>query len=80
MKTIQNKIIAASRGNVKASLAHKENVENIKKTIKLKYQDSIKNEKSLFKKILIVIRRNIEIRQKIKELTSLDKLYVIIQS
>ena len=78
MKTTQSKIISASARNIKASLAHKEKVKNIKKAIKFKYHDSIKNEHNLFKKIVVIIKRKVEINQKINELTSLDKLYYVI--
>ncbi len=78
MKTTQSKIISASARNIKASLAHKENVKNIKKAIKFKYHDSIKNEHNIFKKIIVIIKSNVEINQKINELTSLDKLYYVI--
>ena len=75
MKAIQNKIISSSRQKIKASLAYKENVTNIKKTIRLKYHDLIKNENNTFKKILIIIKKKVEIRKEIDNLTSLDKLY-----
>ena len=75
MKAIQNKIISSSRQKIKASLAYKENVTNIKKTIRLKYHDLIKNENNVFKKILIIIKKKFEIRKEIDNLTSLDKLY-----
>ena len=75
MKNTQSKIIASSRQKIKATLAYKENVINIKKAIELKYHDSIKNEINIFKKILIIIKKKVEIRQKINQLTSLDKLY-----
>ena len=75
MKAIQNKIISSSRQKIKASLAYKENVTNIKKTIRLKYHDLIKNENNVFKKILIIIKKKVEIRKEIDNLTSLDKLY-----
>ena len=75
MKAIQNKIISSSRQKIKASLAYKENVTNIKKTIRFKYHDLIKNENNVFKKILIIIKKKVEIRKEIDNLTSLDKLY-----
>ena len=75
MKAIQNKIISSSRQKIKASLAYKENVTNIKKTIRLKYHDLIKNENNVFKKILIIIKKKVEIRKEIDNLTSFDKLY-----
>lgn len=78
MKAIQNKIISSSRQKIKASLAYKEKVTNIKKTIRLKYHDLIKNENNVFKKILIIIKKKVEIRKEIDNLTSLDKLYNVI--
>lgn len=76
MENQQCQIISTSRKNIKASLKYKQEVNMIKKTAELKYHDSIKNEKNIFNRIILLFKKRNEIRKKIHQLTSLDKLYL----
>ncbi|QHT70317.1 hypothetical protein GXP67_28525 [Rhodocytophaga rosea] len=72
-----NQIMASSPEMIMNTKEYEQNVKNIKAEITLKYSQMIRQEKNAFKRVLLKIKKRSEIKKVIKQLTSLDKLYLV---
>ncbi len=71
-----NQILANSPEVIKNTKEYKQNVENIKAEITLKYEERLKGEKNALKRMWLHLKKNNEINRAIRELTTPGKLYV----
>ena len=72
----QSNLIEGGKERLENTNEFKSKVEEIKKDVRDKYSLTILNEKNWTRRMLIVIRREIEIRKKIAELSSLKNLHL----
>ncbi|KAA5543297.1 hypothetical protein [Adhaeribacter rhizoryzae] len=82
MKTLNNqtsKVIFNSREIVKTTPEYQQKVGIIRDKINLKYQVVIKNERNPIKKFFLIIKKKIELKRAIEQLTSLDKMYLTVK-
>lgn len=77
MKTKQgkNNLMEGGRESLENTNEFKRKVEEINREVKDKYSLALLNEKNWVKRILIIVRRQIEIRRRIAELSSLRNLH-----
>ncbi len=68
-------LIEGGKENLENTNEFKKKVEEIKKEVTDKYSPNLLNEKNWIKRILIIVRRDIEIRKRISELSSLKNLH-----
>jgi hypothetical protein len=68
-------LIEGGRENLENTNEFKRKVEEINREVRDKYSLTLLNEKNWARRILIVIRREIEIRRRIAELSSLKNLH-----
>jgi fructose-1,6-bisphosphatase len=81
MKTFKealNQIIADGPQVIEHTKEYKQKVKNLQTEITSKYEQMLRKEKNLFKRVLLRLRKREEIRRAIQELTSPGKLYVSI--
>ena len=71
----ENKIIIGSRDVYKNTEEFKKEKESIKEDINLKFDSLIMKEKNVAKRHYLKIKRAVQIYKRIKEITSLKKLY-----
>ena len=75
-RAVQSNLIEGARERLEATNEFQSKVEEIKRDVRDKYSPTISNEKNWTKRIFIVIKREIEIRRSIAELSSLKNLHV----
>jgi hypothetical protein len=71
------RIISTSRQKIKALHGYLRKVDSIKKVTDHKYQLLMKDEKNRIKRMILRIKKVIEIRREMDKLTSLDKMYLM---
>lgn len=76
MKNISNGISSSSRRSIKNTDDYRKQVTLIKSQIGLKYKPIIQNEKSYFKKLILLIQKNSEINKSVGLLTSIKNIYL----
>lgn len=76
-RTGQSKLIEGGMERLENTEEYKRKVEVIKKEVNAKHSLTFSNEKNLAKRILIVIKREVEIRRRISELSSLKNLHIL---
>ena len=72
----QSNIIEGGRGCLENTIEFKRKVAVIKKDVQYEYSISLLNERNWVRRIFIVIRREIETRRRIAELSSLKNLHL----
>ena len=72
----QSNFIESGRDRLENTSEFKSKVEKIKNDVWDKYSQTLLNERSWPKRLLIFIRREIEIRRRISELSSLKNLHL----
>lgn len=72
----QSNLIEGGKKRLENTNQFKSKVGEIKRNIREKYSMTILNEKNWARRIIIVIRREIEIRRRIEELSSLKNLHL----
>jgi len=72
----QSNLIEGGKERLENTNEFKSKVQEIKRDVRDKYSLTILNEKNWTRRIFIVIRREIEIRRRIAELSSLKNLHL----
>jgi hypothetical protein len=80
MDRISSEITASGSRIVKQTEDYRNKVKMIKSETYKKYQNLEKTEKNVLKKLVLKVRREMEIRNSISELTSKNRLYLSILS
>ena len=73
---ILDRIISTGRESFKLTDEYRKQVESKRNEITLRYQDLVRSEKNSVKKLMLLIKKRIEIRKAINKLISPDKMYV----
>ena len=71
----QTNLIEGGKERLESTSQFRRKVDEIKKDVRGKYSPAILKEKNWAKRILIVFRREIEIRKRISELSSIKNLH-----
>lgn len=71
----QSNLIDEGKERLENTSEFRKKVEEINRAVRGKYSLMLLNEKNLAKRILLVIRREIEVRRRIAELSSLKNLH-----
>jgi hypothetical protein len=74
-----DQIIADSPELIRNTKEYKQKVENIQAEVTLKYDEMLKREKNVFKRVLLRIKKRNEINRAIEQLTSPGNLYVMVK-
>ncbi|MBA4057030.1 MAG: hypothetical protein C0490_20110 [Marivirga sp.] len=72
----QSNLIEGGRDRLENTNEFRSKVEEIKKDVRDKYSLTLLNERNWTKRLLIFIRREIEIRRRVAELSSLKNLHL----
>jgi hypothetical protein len=72
----QSNLIEGGKERLENTTEFKRKVEEIKRDVRDKYSLTLLNEKNWTRRIFIIIRREIEIRRRIAELSSLKNLHL----
>jgi hypothetical protein len=72
----QSNLMESGKERLENTNEFKRKVEQIRKDVRQQYSLMLFNEKNWAKRILIVIRREVEIRRRIAELSSLKNLHI----
>lgn len=75
-KSQVDRIVFDGPQRITGTKEYAQQVEKIRAEINLKYSKLLKNEKNPFKRMYVQVKQQREIKRAIRQLTSLDKLYL----
>lgn len=75
-RVVQSNIIEGGRGRLENAIEFKRKVAVIKKNVQDEYSITLLNERNWVRRIFIIIRREVETRRRMAELSSLKNLHL----
>lgn len=75
-RVVQSNIIEGGRGRLENAIEFKRKVAVIKKDVQDEYSITLLNERNWVRRIFIIIRREVETRRRMAELSSLKNLHL----